>query len=191
MIFYFHGFASSGRSWKVEELKKQLPAGNVTAPTLPVDPDEVKRLFEESAADGLPDLLVGSSLGGFYAYYFALRFGVPAVLINPSITPWETLKGYVGEHKRYYTDESFEWKESYPGKLKALRKEIDGRESRHGLLHFYLSRDDEVLDLSVIPRQFPGAGSIHYFENCGHSFTRFPEIIPHIRALLEKEGQYC
>ena len=184
MIFHFHGFASGGNSWKIGELKKHLPNETIIAPTLPVDPQEVVKLFEHVVTEqGKPGLLIGSSLGGFYAYYAATRFNIPAVLINPSITPWVTLQGYIGINKRYYSGEPFEWKAQYLDSLKKLGDQINAYGPKHHLLHFFLSTDDEVLDLKVIPEHFPDAGSIRFYDNCQHSFTRFVEIIPEIESL--------
>jgi len=185
MIFYFHGFASSGSSWKVESLKETLSGVKIFAPTWPVDPAGVVEFYDrESALQGKPRLLIGSSLGGFYALYLACRDHLPAVLINPSVTPWRTLAGYVGTHKRYYSGDSFEWKTDYLETLELMGEELKGFGSNEGNLHFFLAADDEVLDLQVIPGLFPGAGTIRFFDNCGHSFMRFPEIIPIIRPIL-------
>jgi len=188
MIFYFHGFASSGKSWKIGDLKKHLPNETIMAPTLPVNPEEVVTFFEQVVAEnGKPALLIGSSLGGFYAYYAAIRFNIPAVLINPSITPWMGLEGYIGINQRYYTGEPFEWKAQYLDSLKKLSNEIQHYNTNHHLLHFFLSDDDEVLDLKVIPEHFPNAGSIRFYDNCQHSFTRFIEIIPEIERLVRRK----
>jgi predicted esterase YcpF (UPF0227 family) len=188
MIFYFHGFASSGNSWKIGELKKHLANETIIAPTLPVNPQEVVKLFEHVVTEQKkPDLLIGSSLGGFYAYYAATRFNIPAVLINPSITPWITLQGYIGINQRYYSGEPFEWKAQYLESLKKLSDEINVYGPKHHLLHFFLSTDDEVLDLKVIPDQFPNAGSIRFYDNCQHSFIRFVEIIPEIERLVRSK----
>jgi predicted esterase YcpF (UPF0227 family) len=166
-----------------------FPDTPIISPTLPVDPNEVVKSFEQTLKEkGKPDLIIGSSLGGFYAYYAATMFNIPAVLINPSITPWETLTGYVGANKRYYSGEPFQWEAHYLDTLKQLKNKIDNAESRHHLLHFFLSEDDEILDLSVIPGLFPDAGSIRFYENCGHSFSRFAEIIPEIKKLLAAQS---
>ncbi|MCP4147969.1 MAG: esterase [bacterium] len=185
MIFYFHGFASSGKSWKTGLLKEKLPEIKLIAPTLPVNPLEVVELFEKTFSQQTePVLVIGSSLGGFYAYYVATRFKIPAVILNPSLTPWSTLKGYTGMNKRYYSGETFEWKPQYLDSLNQLNKKIKTYPPQHHLLHFYLATDDGVLNHKNIPALFPKAGSIRFLENCSHSFSRFEEIIPDIAALL-------
>ncbi len=185
MIFYFHGFASSEKSWKVQLLKSFMGTENVTAPTLPVNPKDVIQLFEHSAEEhGKPQLLLGSSLGGFYALYAALEFDIPALLLNPSITPWITLENYVGQHNRYYTNEPFQWKKEYLETLELMNRDIEKLKSKQHLLHFFLAADDEVLDLEQVPKEFPDAGSIRFLENCGHRFSRFEEILPEIKGIL-------
>ena len=47
--------------------------------------------------------LVGSSLGGFYAYCLANKFRIPCLLINPSLTPFVSLVGSIGEVTNFVT----------------------------------------------------------------------------------------
>lgn len=187
-IFYFHGFASTANSWKVQLLKEHLTKKgkiDLTVPTLPVDPAQVVGLFEQYEAEkGKPGLVIGSSLGGFYARYISARYDIPAVLINPSITPWFTLAGCIGINKRYYTGETFEWKKEYLDTLKRMNEEMKEIGPKNHLLHFFLATDDEVLNHKRIPELFAGAAEICFFDNCKHSFERFPEVIPEIERLL-------
>ena len=187
-IYYFHGFASTAKSWKVQLLKKHVekePKISLTVPTLPVNPMEVKEVFGKFVSDyGKPALVIGSSLGGFYARYVSALYDMPAVLINPSIFPWRTLSVCIGLNTRYYTGETFEWKREYLDSLKEMNDEIEGVDPKHHHLHFFLATDDEVLDHAKIPELFPGAAAIRFFDNCKHSFERFPEIIPEIEKLL-------
>jgi predicted esterase YcpF (UPF0227 family) len=189
-IYYFHGFASTANSWKVQLLKKHLAKEGkikLTAPTLPVDPAEVAGLFEQYVADkGKPGLIIGSSLGGYYARCASARYDIPAILINPSITPWFTLAGCIGINKRYYTGESFEWKTEYLDTLKKMNEEMREIGPKDYNLHFFLAADDEVLNHKRIPELFPGAASIRFFDNCTHSFECFPMIFPDIMKLLEE-----
>ncbi len=191
-IFYFHGFASTGSSWKIrlliDHLEKSPVTGkkiSVTAPTLPSDPVEVVRVFDKFiAGNGKPGLVIGSSLGGFYARYVSARSDIPAVLINPSIFPWFTLAGSIGVHERFYSGEKFEWKKEYLDSLKKMNGDIEKYGAKHHRLHFFLAADDELLDHKKIPELFPDAGSIRFFEDCAHSFNRFPEILPEIEKFF-------
>ena len=102
-ILYLHGFGSSGASGTVELLRKEFwgkdPArrATVTAPDIPVDPAVAMPMLEELAYDEMPDLVVGTSMGGMYAQM--LR-GFTRICVNPSFTiskKYNVL--YVGKHK--------------------------------------------------------------------------------------------
>ena len=89
-ILFAHGFASSGASGTVMALRQMLynPAASaddeevrVIAPDLPVMPLEAMEMLRQLAADEQPDLILGTSMGAFYAEQ--LR-GFRRILVNPS-----------------------------------------------------------------------------------------------------------
>lgn len=89
-ILFAHGFASSGASGTVMTLRQILyhsaasDAGDevrVIAPDLPVMPLEAMEMLRQLAADEQPDLILGTSMGAFYAEQ--LR-GFRRILVNPS-----------------------------------------------------------------------------------------------------------
>lgn len=102
-ILYLHGFGSSGASGTVTLLRREFwnvdaaHRATVVAPDIPVDPAVAMPFLEELAYDEMPDLVVGTSMGGMYAQQ--LR-GFTRVCINPSFTishKYDVL--YVGRHK--------------------------------------------------------------------------------------------
>ena len=102
-ILYLHGFGSSGASGTVELLRKEFwnadaaHRATVTAPDIPVDPAVALPMLEELAYDEMPDLVVGTSMGGMYAQ---LLRGFTRICVNPSFTiskKYNVL--YVGKHK--------------------------------------------------------------------------------------------
>lgn len=89
-ILFAHGFASSGASGTVMTLRQMLyhsaasDTGDevrVIAPDLPVMPLEAMEMLRQLAADEQPDLILGTSMGAFYAEQ--LR-GFRRILVNPS-----------------------------------------------------------------------------------------------------------
>ena len=89
-ILFAHGFASSGASGTVMTLRQMLyhsaasDTGDevrVVAPDLPVMPLEAMEMLRQLAADEQPDLILGTSMGAFYAEQ--LR-GFCRILVNPS-----------------------------------------------------------------------------------------------------------
>lgn len=183
-ILYFHGFASHGKSWKAEELRKNINSENIIAPTWPVNPLEVKQQAENILNQlREPVLFIGSSLGGFYSYYMSVLFNMTAILINPALTPWIGLDKYLGINTRFDTGETFIWKKSYLSCLERMNKQISNLEANHQNLYFFLASDDEILDHSNIKDRFPEAGLIKFYDDCGHRFNRFSEIIPWIKKI--------
>ena len=49
-------------------------------------------------------MLIGSSLGGFYATFLSEEYDLPAVLINPAVRPFDSRESLLGEHRNYYSD---------------------------------------------------------------------------------------
>jgi predicted esterase YcpF (UPF0227 family) len=167
-ILYIHGFGSCGKggSRKVEVLEEIFP--EVIAPTLPPKPTQALALLE-SLIDR-ETRLVGSSLGGFYALLLADRHNLPAVLINPSLKPWKTLKNRVGVNYRFCDGEPFYWKEKYLKELKGLKLDRDPA----GEFLVLLQSGDEVLNYKKALKFFrplPNSrvvvefGGTHRFEN--------------------------
>ena len=103
-FLYLHGFGSSGASGTVELLRKEFwekadPShrATVVAPDIPVDPLDAAKAVEELAYAEMPDLVIGTSLGGMYAQ---MLHGFVRICVNPAF--WISDKYdilYVGKHK--------------------------------------------------------------------------------------------
>jgi uncharacterized protein len=187
MILNLHGFASIGNNSKNKALAAAFPDDEIISPTLPINPVEVVDLIDELISKHKePTIIVGSSFGGFYAFYTSVIYKKNCILINPSMKPWKSLQEAIGEHQRFVTGEKFVWEAEY---LSLLEK-LDERIKRVGIvetkLNFFLSNDDEVLDHSNVRKDYPGAATIIYFDNCGHRFMRFDEILPQIKEIFAR-----
>ena len=99
MILYLHGFASCGNSTKTRLLKAYFGDGELYSPDLPPDPAKGFAFIDTVIRENAIELIIGSSLGGFYASYFCEKYGIKAVLINPSTEPYNTLEPYVGTNR--------------------------------------------------------------------------------------------
>jgi len=164
-LIYIHGFGSCGKSNKYNVLKKlNYP---ILAPNLPPSPKEAVNVLESIIT---PDsVLIGSSLGGYYAIYLAERYFLKAVLINPSLKPYKTLKNYTGLQYRFCDKKPFYWKKEYLKELKDLKTKP--KRAKYLVL---LQRRDEVLNYKKSLKKFknrPNArviveyGGNHRFEN--------------------------
>ena len=102
-ILYLHGFGSSGASGTVELLRKSFwetdaaHRAAVVAPDIPVDPAIALPMLKELAAKERPNLVIGTSMGGWYAQQM---HGFVRICVNPSFTlskKYDVL--FVGKHK--------------------------------------------------------------------------------------------
>jgi len=95
MIIYIHGFGGSGEGSKAKAFRKYFNSIGETfiAPSLSYVPELAIKTLEELIESYHGDVcLIGSSLGGYYTMYLAQKYNLKAVLINPSISPVQTLQ---------------------------------------------------------------------------------------------------
>jgi len=124
--------------------------------------------------DARARMLVGSSLGGYYATHLAERYGTRAVLINPAVRPYEGLQPYLGAQLNPYTGERYELTRGHFDELKALEVERITRPSRYLLL---VQTGDEVLDWREAVAFY--AGAWQSVQGGGdHAFRDFEAQIP-------------
>ena len=80
-LMYLHGFGSSAASGTVRTLRELLPDFDVVAPDIPVDPAEALPFLRGLCMNEVPDVIVGTSMGGMYAQQ--LR-GYRRICVNPA-----------------------------------------------------------------------------------------------------------
>jgi len=183
VIVYLHGFNSSPASHKAQVLKAYLQGrglGHLFAcPALPDAPGEAVRAIEQAVAGREPGAvtLLGSSLGGFYATWFAETRGHRAILVNPAITPHVGLAAYLGPQKNLHTGVPYELTRAHlEGWRKLVVEQIDPE--RYLLL---LETGDEVLDWRDAARKYEGARAV-IRDGGDHTLQSFPEHIGRILA---------
>ncbi len=171
MVVYIHGFGSSGFSNKASILKKYFGDDKVFTPSLSTIP--------ELAIDTLNQMLtlllktenitlVGSSLGGYYASYFAHKFDIKAILVNPSVYPYKTLAEHLGVNHSYHDNSDYSFIQAHIDSLKAYEvEEIKGKN-----IMVLLQTGDEVLDFNEAKKRYQSARVI-IEEGGNHSFENF------------------
>jgi len=188
MIIYLHGFNSGGQSQKAAWLRAQLAPVPVFAPDYPAhranEALRVLRKFIRRLRRENPHsrklMLIGSSLGGFWAQRLAPEFGACMVLINPSMRPDETLARHTGRHRNAATGGETVLTAQDVLALKAHRVEPCNPKVPTLLL---LDADDEVLDYRLAEAALRGCGKIIVYPGGSHRFEHLSEALPEIRAL--------
>ena len=179
-ILYIHGFASSGHSLKGQVLKHNLP--QVYTPSLSHIPDLALETLEEMRrALGRP-LLIGSSLGGYYALHLSHTHQLPAVLINPVIRIDLPLTKVVGLNNHYYDGSRFEFTEQHLHALAGL--EVERPDTSHLLL--LVQMGDELLDHSKTLKRLAGAQTV-VEEGGDHAYQHFEAQLPAIARFAAEQ----
>lgn len=80
-LMYLHGFGSSAASGTVKTLREFLPDFDVVAPDIPVDPAEALPFLRGLCMNEVPDVVVGTSMGGMYAQQMR---GYNRICVNPA-----------------------------------------------------------------------------------------------------------
>lgn len=97
-VIYIHGYGSNGQAETATNLRRILANEfEVVAPTYDAShPDAAMAILETTflQLQRHAPIVVGTSLGGFFANALSRRFNVPAVLVNPSIKPSASLHKY-------------------------------------------------------------------------------------------------
>ncbi len=181
-ILYIHGLNSSPASRKASQLSALMQrlgrAQALRVPALHHHPRQAI-LQLESAIDELGrPLLVGSSLGGFYATYLAERHGLKALLINPAVNPQLRFEGYLGPQTNYYTGETWELTLDHVAALAELAVPPPGDPAR---FQVWLQTGDETLDYRQAPA-FYRACALRIQAGGDHGFQGFAERIPALLA---------
>ena len=81
-ILYLHGLESKQGGEKVGFLAGQAC---VYAPAMDYREEDLHGKVHNMIMKFKPDLLIGSSMGGYVAHEFAKAFNLPAVLLNPAL----------------------------------------------------------------------------------------------------------
>jgi predicted esterase YcpF (UPF0227 family) len=177
MIIYIHGFGGTGKGVKATAFRNYFSKQKISfiAPSLSYVPDLAIATLEEliSTYDE-PIHFIGSSLGGFYALYLSQKYHTKAVLINPSIYPYETLSHYIGDAKNFYDDSTFAWQEQHITMLHQY--EIDHVDQKNILL--MVQEGDQTLNFQKAINFLPDAkiirekGGSHSFDGIEEHFER-------------------
>lgn len=188
MILYLHGFRSSPQSYKAKLMAQAMADRNLTdqwlCPQLPASPaaamDMVNQLILQAQESGINIekelVIIGSSLGGYYATYLAERWQCRAVVLNPSVYAPRSLKPHVGEHKHFHSDDIFVFLSEYVDELLALVTKPPSHPERYFLL---ACKGDEVLDWRDMANWYAGSHG-RILEGGDHGISDFELWLPEV-----------
>jgi predicted esterase YcpF (UPF0227 family) len=185
MILNIHGYNSNGENSKFQYLKSIFPNETIVSPTLPFNPkDTAEQLKSIILKQKEKILVVGSSLGGFYAYYIAARFSLNVCLINPSLIPFVNLVDRMLEQKDIVESQRVSIEQ-----LKELRDlfSLSYLEAEKKNVNVFVCNDDDVINhVAVTKKMSPFFNQYLEFETGGHRFEDLPRLKKHLIKLYDK-----
>lgn len=187
-LLYLHGFNSSPQSFKSQALLGFMQAQGISdrliSPQIPCIPLQAANFLDHLVMQERKHsriVFAGSSLGGYYATWLAEKYSEKAVLVNPSVKPYETLEAYLGENRFYHSDQVWQFDQSHIEQLRELDTPTLADPSRYMVL---LQTGDETLDYREAAEKY-AACKLIVEQGGDHSFQGFDRYID---ALLEFTG---
>lgn len=184
-ILYIHGLNSSPESTKARQLRRALEhcglADRLRVPALHHHPRQAIAQLEALRAELGTPLLVGSSLGGYYATWLAQRHGLPALLINPAVLPHRRFDGYPTEQTNLYTGEHWQLTADHLQALAELEVPAPADPQRFCV---WLQRGDETLDYRDAEAFYAGC-TLDIRDGGDHGYQGFALRLP---ELLQRAG---
>ncbi len=186
-VLFIHGLASSGAYKMASSLRILLKGSEVIAPDVPIESGEALNLLEGICRDERPDLIVGLSLGGFWAQ--KLR-GYRKILVNPDFHISRLLRTMTGE-REYLSPRrdgalTFTVTDALCDEYARLESvEFDGLASEEVALTtgMFADRDEMVNCKDEFEAYYPGRSRSYP----GTHLPNYPEIKKYILPVIEYE----
>ncbi|MGA1761947.1 MAG: YqiA/YcfP family alpha/beta fold hydrolase [Gammaproteobacteria bacterium] len=185
-ILYLHGFASSSDSTKAKLFKTFIQKSKefvVLVPDLPNNLIGWSSVIEELVKEYNPVAFVGSSLGGFYASFYARKFEAIDILLNPAVLPAKGMKVYLGKNTNYSTGEEFELTNADIDHLANMEKNIGSVKLSCNRSMVVVETGDELLDYKNAVDFYAGA-QIRVIKGGSHSLDSFEDQLDKISSFI-------
>ena len=189
-LLYLHGFRSSPQSAKAQLLggaisQLQRQGHNLTwlCPQLPPSPADTLAELKALTLDWpLEDMVViGSSLGGFYATVLAEELDCRALLINPAVAPARDLARHIGEQTSFHNPaDRFFFRPEFIAEFETMDPYPITRPERY---HVLVAEGDEVLDWREMVAHYLGT-QLTVLPGNDHAISDFATRLPTVLGCL-------
>ncbi|MDX1351737.1 MAG: YqiA/YcfP family alpha/beta fold hydrolase [Thiomicrorhabdus sp.] len=204
---YLHGFLSSGKSEKGQWLTQQIADENkvvqpplftefitVTYPIKSVQDSvhEIEKIIAQYPKKQNKIILLGSSMGGYYAQYLGQKYQLPYIMINPALNPVPVFVENQGEHINPSTGEMVKIDKNYIADLQ--RYDVCTLKQTVPAL-LLIDKDDEVIDVAFAIQRYQPLANRDKTDSCfetviysggDHRFIHMEDAWPKIKAFIQK-----
>lgn len=180
-----HGFGSSGANSKAAALAENFPDHELISPDLPPDPLESLEIIDSIIMKNKnrPLILQGSSMGGLYSLIMHFRYRVPALLINPALTPAALVRNRLGEMYEFSNGDSILVSQKHVDRFAIVEKELHESIANKGVAKgqvlALIGEQDELLDQNIMKSILKKAGAEIISYNTNHHFEGIDRVIRH------------
>ncbi len=185
-ILYLHGFQSSPLSFKARLISDRIGQERefrYFCPQLPLSPAKSIEIARHCIDAYSPEsvVVIGSSLGGYYANWLAEQYHCRAILLNPVIDPWKIkILENIPDRSDLRVREWLDFRQKYCDELNAIRVSYITDPKRYLL---FAAKEDELLDWQLMQTHYWGANQV-IIEGGDHGLSGF-------EAYLEKVFLFC
>lgn len=181
-LVYFHGYGSQfdSSSDKIKQLKVLGEVFGCNIDYTEAASDVIQKA-KEYVTEQKPDLVVGTSMGGWLASHIGAILGIPFVAINPALNPFDSLVDHVGRPTDYYDK---------PINLTQAVVDTYIPFNLNGCGLILLDEGDSRFDSFRTKNLLEDFYSVVTFYGGCHRFSHMKESIEHINSFLDKASLF-
>lgn len=177
MILNLHGLFGNSDNTNYYTLRSLVNSDEILSPQLMYhleSPFGIVSRLQDLASEHKIDLIVGHSIGAFYAYVMSSQLEVPCILINPYIRPQDYLPKLINDYREYWLDQL--------NMLSTFYCEIDSKhhDSYVGVL---IGGFDQTLIANKPISSVIKTDEV-IFISAGHSFNNDPKYLTEFRRMI-------
>lgn len=182
-IIYLHGLDSNPNANKACTTKQVANQYGipVVVPDLNIPPTQVVQKVQ--ALINKDSMLIGSSLGGYFANLLSDMTGVPCILLNPSIRPDVSFKRFLVDKNLQNLDSDSIIYETYDG-WQIVYSDLAWFESNRltvknpSKITVLLTMGDELLDACATKAFYDNKGvAVHAFDGGDHRISNYDSYV--------------
>lgn len=181
-ILNIHGFDSHGENSKKAWLEKEFPDYEIISPTLPPVPKRAEEILSATINENSKiEMILGSSLGGFYAWYFGQIYDTPSVLLNPALNAFYDLRPRLGNGVNPKTGQTYHFSDedlNHLAKMFARVYPVD-----YPYFKIFLSNRDEVLSFHYLNDVYKNHITVADYGS--HRFEKVELILEAVKNILQ------
>ena len=186
-IIYLHPFLGKGLDNNSRLLMQEFGEENVIAPDLPIDPSVVEPMLDSiiSKVGAANTILVGASLGGFWAHYLAHKHNIRCVIVNASVSPSLTTDDIVTGDAEI--DAQISSLVSFSSEFKNREVFIQNNYNEK-LLYMFFAKNDKINGFAHSITVLPKSALCTITESGGHTFKgNWQMVVDVVRSLFRSD----